>query len=140
MRLTVLATFLVLATSAHAVDTAPPAATLDQARAEIAAENYGAAIATLQTVLASGGPDADVYNLLGYSSRKSGDLTAAAVYYDEALTLAPDHLGALEYQGELFIMTGDLPAARANLDKLTALCGTCEEQADLAQALADAGS
>jgi len=36
-------------------------------------------------------------------------------------------------------MLGDPAAAQANLDRLTMLCGSCEEQADLAAAIA-AGS
>jgi hypothetical protein len=51
----------------------------------------------------------------------------------------PDHIGALEYQGELFVMTGQLDRAKANLDRLNNLCGNCEEAEDLAKALAKAG-
>ncbi len=140
MRFALLASILLIATPALAVDSGTPTPSLEQARSEIAAENYAAALTTLQSVLETGGPDADVYNLLGYSSRKSGDLGGAATYYDAALSINPDHLGALEYQGELFLMTGDKAAAQANLDRLTTLCGACEEQQDLAQALAAAGS
>ncbi len=113
---------------------------MEEARAQIDAEDWTGAIATLTGVVADGAQNADAFNLLGYASRKSGALEQAEQYYNTALTIDPNHLGALEYQGELFVMTDRMDLARANLDKLVALCGTCEEQADLAEALADAGA
>ena len=48
----------------------------------------------------------------------------------------PRHLGALEYQGELFVETGRLDQARRNLAILTALCPKgCEELEDLQEAI-----
>lgn len=131
-----------LAPPAHAFDTpaADPAADLIQARAAIDAGDYAAAIGTLTALVQTSPDNADALNLLGYASRKSGDLEGAARWYDAALTADPDHLGALEYQGELFIMLGDIAAAEANLARLAAVCGACEEHAELAQALGDAGS
>jgi len=38
-------------------------------------------------------------------------------HYTAALELTPKHLGALEYQGELFIALGDLESAAQNLEK-----------------------
>lgn len=113
---------------------------MQSARAAIDAGDYATAIADLRQVVAEERRNADALNLLGYASRKSGALDQAAEYYDAALSIDPDHLGALEYQGELFIMTGDIDAARANLARLVDLCGSCEEQEDLAEALAQAGS
>ncbi len=113
---------------------------LDEARAQIDSENWTAALATLSGVIAEDPSNADALNLMGYASRKSGALDQAEQFYDAALAIDPNHLGALEYQGELFIMTGRIDMAKANLEKLAALCGGCEEQADLAEALADAGT
>ena len=113
---------------------------MEEARALIDAEDWTGAIATLMGVVADGAQNADAYNLLGYASRKSGALDQAEQYYNAALTIDPNHLGALEYQGELFVMTDRIDLAKANLDKLVALCGTCEEQADLTEALAAAGA
>lgn len=83
--------------------------------------------------------NADAWNLLGFSSRKLGDMQAASKAYSRALKLNPGHLGALEYQGEMFIQTGQADKAKANLVKLQGLCGTCEEMKDLQKALAAAG-
>ena len=83
--------------------------------------------------------NADAWNMLGYSNRKMGDLKAASRAYSKALKINPDHLGALEYQGEMFIQTGDAERARANLVKLQGLCGNCEELEDLQKAMTAAG-
>ena len=66
--------------------------------------------------------EADRQNLLGFTARKSGDLVAAASYYNTALTIDPKHIGALEYQGELFIQLGDIEKAQGNLAKLKKIC------------------
>lgn len=135
-----------LSSPAFAVDTsteepvADLAALMTTARAAIYAGDFPAAIATLRAVIDASPQNADALNLIGYASRKSGDLAGAARYYEAALDVKPNHLGALEYQGELFIMLGDIAAAEANLVKLAAACGACEEYADLAEALGDAGT
>ena len=116
-------------------DLSPETAVLQQARAAIEAGAFPAAIATLEGIIAEGPVNADALNLLGYANRKAGDLVAAEAWYDAALRAAPDHLGALEYQGELFIMTDRTDLAQANLARLASLCGACPEHADLAEAL-----
>ena len=49
---------------------------------------------------------ADKFNLLGFTARKSGDYVSAATFYEKALSLDPKHIRALEYQGELFLQLG----------------------------------
>jgi len=135
-------TFL-LSSPALAVDTGtetPVDELMTTARAAIYSGDYSGAISTLLDVVDTAPDNADALNLLGYASRKSGDLERAGVFYDAALQINPNHLGALEYQGELFIMLGDMAAAEANLAKLAAACGACEEHAELAAALADPGT
>ena len=128
-------------TPAFAADTAPdPAAVLQEARASIDAGDYAGAMASLSEVVAADPQNADALNLMGYASRKSGDMTNAATYYEAALAINPSHFGALEYQGEMFLMTDQIDAAKANLAKLEAECAPCEEYDDLAQALTDAGA
>lgn len=126
---------------AFAVDSAPdPAAILQEARAAIDAGNYPGALAILSEVVAADPMNADALNLMGYASRKSGAMDQAAAYYEAALAINPGHFGALEYQGELFILTDQMDAARANLARLKAECAPCEEFDDLAEALAAAGA
>jgi tetratricopeptide (TPR) repeat protein len=95
-------------------------------------KNFVAALAALKIVDLEFSNNADVNNLLGYSSRKLKLYKPAGVYYAKALKINPKHLGALEYQGELFVETKKISNAKKNLAKLKSLCGvTCEEYLDL---------
>jgi hypothetical protein len=110
--------------------------TLADARADIAAKKWTAAITKLKSIVADNSSNADAYNLLGYSYRNAGDFSRAMTAYKRALKLNPKHTGALEYQGVLFIKLGQVDNAKANLDKIKGLCGTgCEEYEDLAKAI-----
>jgi tetratricopeptide (TPR) repeat protein len=108
-----------------------------EAKALVEGESFVAALPILISLTREEPRNADAWNLLGYTQRKLGNFDEAATAYQTALTLNPDHLGALEYQGELFLQTGQPDLARANLDRLKSLCGACEEAEDLAKALAD---
>ena len=80
--------------------------------------------------------EADRLNLLGFTARKSGDLTAAGDYYQKALALNPRHTGALEYQGELFIQLGKIELAKANLAKIDKICWLpCNAERELKKAI-----
>jgi tetratricopeptide (TPR) repeat protein len=126
--------------SAHGADTSPPAGkpdTLGAARAQIVKKNWAAAVAELKTVNDTG--SADWNNLMGYSLRKgaASDYAAAEKFYDEALRIDPQHRGALEYSGELYLITGDLPKAEQRLATLDKVCRLpCEEYTDLKKAVA----
>ena len=110
--------------------------TLADARADISAKNWTKAIKDLTAIVKANPSSADAYNLLGYSYRNAGNYDRAGQAYAKALKLNPKHTGALEYQGVLFIKLGQTDKAKANLDKIKAICGTtCEEYTDLAKAL-----
>jgi tetratricopeptide (TPR) repeat protein len=80
--------------------------------------------------------NAEVNNLLGFAARNLGQYPQSAIYYQKALRIDPNHLGALEYQGELFVKTKKIKAAKRNLAKLKRLCGTaCPEYQDLNKAI-----
>ena len=112
---------------------------LTAVRAKIKAADYEGAIAGLNAMVDRGVQHADVYNLLGFSLRKSGDLKPAETFYAKALEFDPAHKGALEYQGELFVKIGQLDRARQNLKTLSLLCPQgCEEREDLEKAIAAA--
>lgn len=133
----VLASTAVLAADTVASTSAPD---LASARARIKAKDFAGAIAEL-TPLLDKVQHADIYNLLGFSFRKSGDLKLAATYYAKALDFDADHKSALEYQGEMFVEQGDLDRAKANLAKLEKLCPSgCEERDDLAAAISGAAT
>jgi tetratricopeptide (TPR) repeat protein len=140
MRLTslcALALACVFATSAFAVDnvTSKDAPDLTSVRAKIKAKDYKAALAELTPMLDKY-QHADVYNLMGFSLRKTGDQKQAFTYYRKALDFDPQHKGALEYLGELYVETGQVEKAKANAEQLKKLCpGGCEELADLQEAI-----
>ena len=136
------------AVPAQAADTTPepaaaaaasPAAAVKQlaaAQAHIKAHRWQPAIDELRRVNAT--IDADWNNLMGYALRKQArpDLDGAQRHYDAALRINPQHLGALEYAGELALMKRDLPTAEAHLATLTRLCTTpCEPLDDLRAAV-----
>lgn len=112
------------------------AAALAQSRQLIEEERYGEALPILEGLAQELPANADVFNLLGVAHRKTGNLTVSGAHYARALYLDPEHLGALEYQGELFLMLGDLEGALGNLERLEALCATpCEERDELNEAI-----
>ena len=128
---------------AYAVDTptSKDAPDLTAIRAKIKAKDFKSAAADLYAVIDSGVQHADVYNLLGFSLRKSGDRQMGATFYRKALDFDSNHKGALEYQGELFVELGQIDSAKANLARLATLCPTgCEEREDLEKAIAAAGA
>lgn len=104
---------------------------LDGERA-VKAKEYAKAIPLLEQVINSDPRDADAYNLLGYSFRNLGNKQSALAYYQRALQLNPNHRGANEYLGQLYVEMNDLPKAEERLQKLSQLCGSgCEEYRDL---------
>lgn len=108
---------------------------LTSVRAKIAAQNYAAALAELRD-LAEDTQQADVYNLMGYTLRKTGDFQTSLTYYTKALELQPDHKAAREYLGELYVETGKLDKAKEQLAALAKLCPNgCEEREDLQKAI-----
>jgi tetratricopeptide (TPR) repeat protein len=70
--------------------------------------DYVGAIPLLRKSVAADSRNADAYNLLGFSHRKLGQIDAALAHYGKALTLEPEHRGANEYLGELYLELGDL--------------------------------
>ena len=69
---------------------------------------------------------ADVYNLLGFSYRKHSEpnLDKAFEAYKNALNANPNHLGAHEYLGELYITLGNMDKANEMLLNLEKIAGT----------------
>jgi tetratricopeptide (TPR) repeat protein len=125
---------------ARAMDTVPAATAPDltSVRAKIKAKDFKGALAELTPMLATH-QDADVYNLMGFSLRKSGDYKQAYTFYRKALEFDPAHKGALEYLGELYVETGQIDKAKENVALLKMLCpGGCEELEDLEEAIAKA--
>jgi len=93
---------------------------------------YAQAIPLLEQIVASDPKNADAFNYLGYSQRKSGDKDAAMANYQKALALQPEHLGANEYLGELYLELGKLAEAEQRLEVLDSACFFgCDEYYEL---------
>ena len=81
---------------------------------------------------------ADIYNLLGFSYRKleNPELDKSFAAYMMALEIDPEHAGAHEYLGELYLMRNQKNQAMRMLSKLENLVGkNADEYKDLLQAI-----
>ncbi|MDB5474575.1 MAG: hypothetical protein JWP49_86 [Phenylobacterium sp.] len=101
-----------------------------QAVSLINQKRYDEALASLADAQAVFGPHPDILTYQGYTWRKKGDYARAEQYYKQALAIAPDHMGATEYYGELKVERGDLAGARKMLAKLDRICtfGCADEE------------
>ncbi|MDA1284782.1 MAG: tetratricopeptide repeat protein, partial [Proteobacteria bacterium] len=94
-------------------------------------ENYNLAINKLKILLNKKSKNftkADIYNYLGYSHRKIKNYGKAEKYYLEALKINKDHIGALEYIGELYLETNRIEKAKEYLEKLKLVAGENSEE------------
>jgi len=93
-----------------------------QAVSLINERRYDDALASLSKAEAAFGPHPDILTYEGYAWRKKGDYAKAETYYRQALAIAPNHIGATEYYGELKVARGDIAGARVMLAKLDKVC------------------
>ena len=76
--------------------------------------------------------NADVANLIGFSSRKLGRYDDAKTWYERALAADPMHARTWSYYGMWHAEQGNVLKARDHLAKLESLCGTvCRDYVDL---------
>ena len=83
---------------------------------------YDDAIAALKVSQRAFGPHPDLLTYLGFANRKLKNFDLAEQYYKAALAIAPDHLGAIEYYGEMLLERGDLAGAKRMLAQLDTIC------------------
>ncbi len=116
---------------------APDSTDYAAAREAIKEMRYPEAIGLLKKIVSQSPQSADALNYLAYSYRKLGEFKLALEWYQKALAVNPDHRGANEYLGELYLQMGDLAKAEERLAKLDGLCTFgCEEFDDLKKAIA----
>ena len=99
----------------------------------IKSEKYEKAIKALNKLLSetpNGYTKADLYNYLGYATRKqkNPDFELAEEHYLKALELDSDHIGALEYLGELYYETNRKDKAVEMLMRLKEVAGDESEE------------
>ena len=100
-------------------------------------KSFEAAIYSLKKAEINSKNDPDIYNYLGFTNRKLGNLEQASYNYSKALKISPKHKGALEYQGEMYLTLGKLEKAEENLKKLESICFLgCEEEKILKESIA----
>jgi tetratricopeptide (TPR) repeat protein len=120
-------------------DSGPKDATVQQAQARFAAQDFKGAEDLLAKAVARSPQNADYHNLYAYSLRKqpSPNMDLVFRHYNEALRLNPKHLGALEYLGEAYLMQNNVGKAKEHLALLDRTCGRCDEFFMLRKAIAD---
>ena len=94
-------------------------------------EDYSKAVTVLEKILGKTKyqKDPDILNEYAFALRKSGDLEKAEIFYNKALDIDPEHKGALEYLGELYVDTKRKDKANLLLSKLRNC--KCEEYSEL---------
>jgi predicted Zn-dependent protease len=105
-------------------------------KAEVDAGAYQAALTRLMALDQATPNDPDILNLIGFSLRKTGHPDQALDYYGRALAQKPDHLGANEYLGELYLELKQPAKAQERLAVLEKACGDCEEYQELKEKIA----
>jgi tetratricopeptide (TPR) repeat protein len=104
----------------------------------IEAKKYEEAIEKLKAALAKKADDADLLNLLAFSQRKLMRFDEAMANYQQALRLEPEHRGANEYLGELYLQLDQPERAMERLQVLDDACFFgCSEYDDLKRAIRD---
>jgi len=115
------------------VDFKPIMKMIDQGR-------YESAIDMLYDELDVDPDNPDIMALLGFSYRKTQNYDDALTFYQWALKAEPDHIGANEYLGELYLETNQVDKAIEQLQILDNLCrNNCKEYSKLKQMIDSSG-
>ena len=112
---------------------------LTKVRAHIKKEEWKQALKLLQPFAKSHPNSVDVFNLIGFTQRKTGQFDVSLKNYQRALKLDPKHLEAHVYLGELYIQTKQLEKAVEHAKIIAKLCPPgCKPRAELEAAIAKA--
>lgn len=147
-RAAMLAVFLLslgapLALAEDTVETPASASSADFAKLKsmVDAGDYAGALPALQALNTQSPGNPDVLNLIGFSLRKTGHADQALAFYNQALAQKPDHLGANEYLGELYLELKQPEKAKERLEILRQACGgACAEFTELQEKIDQAAA
>jgi tetratricopeptide (TPR) repeat protein len=104
-----------------------------QGRMLALAGHYDSALDTLSVI---GNKTSNALTMIGYSTRKLGNLQEGIAIYYQALALDPQNLSTHEYLGEGYLAAGRVDLAESELSTLQALCGqTCVQYRALNNAI-----
>ena len=107
---------------------------MESAQNFIEKKNFAAALKELQIESQINSSNADVWNLIGFVSRKLEKYVVSEKAYKRALEIDPNHKGALEYMGELYLTLSKAKEAEDLLEKLKELCPSgCAELTNLTE-------
>lgn len=101
-----------------------------------AQKRFGKALKKFEAALERDPLYYQAWNMVGYCARNTGDLKRAFAAYQKCLSIQPDYDEAHEYLGEAYIMSGELPKAKAELAWLRA--NDSDEAEELAEKIAKA--
>lgn len=78
-----------------------------------------------------------VLNLIGYSTRKLGDVDKGIEYYHQALAVDPGYTKARQYLGEAYLLKDEVGKAKEQLEEIADRCGgPCDDYELLVAAIA----
>ena len=99
---------------------------------------YSQAFKKLSEALKKDKKNPDIFNYMGFTSRKIGNFSEAEDYYLRGLAIDPKHNGINEYLGELYVQTDRIDKAKERLEVLKNC--NCEEYAELELIIKTKGS
>jgi len=88
---------------------------LASGKADSAKKRFGKALKKFQEAADMDPTYYEAWNMVGYCSRKSGDLKRSFEAYEKCLLIEPEYAQAHEYLGEAYLMSGDLAKAKEQL-------------------------
>jgi Flp pilus assembly protein TadD len=114
---------------------------LAKGKADSAKKRFGKALKKFDEATQIDPKYYQAWNMVGFCSRKSGDLKRAFDAYQKCLTIEPEYAEAHEYLGEAYLMSGDLAKAKAELAWLRSRkSDEADELAEQIEALDKGGS
>ena len=99
---------------------------------------YSQALTKLEKALKKDKNNPDIFNYMGFTSRKIGNFKIAEKFYLQGLSLNPNHNGINEYLGELYVQTNRIDKANERL-KVLESCN-CKEYGELELIIKTRGS
>ncbi len=88
---------------------------LKSGKADSAKKRFGKALKKFKEATEIDPKYYEAWNMVGFCSRKSGDLKRAFEAYDKCLEIEPEYAPAHEYLGEAYLMTGGVAKAKEQL-------------------------
>ncbi|HYQ89428.1 MAG TPA: tetratricopeptide repeat protein [Candidatus Binatia bacterium] len=84
-------------------------------KADSAKKKFGKALKKFKSAVDTDPTYFEAWNMVGFCSRKSGDLKRSFEAYEKCLLIQPEYAQAHEYLGEAYLMKGDLAKAKEQL-------------------------